>query len=59
MIATTTLIAFQIKLVKHESIILAIAFFIFFGFLDGLFWGASYRKVPEGAWVPLMFGCIL
>lgn len=25
----------------------------------GLFWGAAVRKIPEGAWVPLMIGCIL
>ena len=25
----------------------------------GLFWGAALRKVPEGAWVPLMMGVIL
>ena len=24
-----------------------------------LFWGASFKKVPEGAWVPLMFGVVL
>ena len=25
----------------------------------GLFWGASVKKIPEGAWVPLMIGIIL
>ena len=25
----------------------------------GLLWGAALRKVPEGAWVPLMIGIIL
>ena len=25
----------------------------------GLFWGAALKKVPEGAWVPLMMGVIL
>lgn len=24
-----------------------------------LFWGASFKKVPLGAWVPLVIGCIL
>jgi len=38
---------------------LAIAWFLFFGFLDGLFFGASLEKVPHGAWIPLMVGCIL
>jgi K+ transporter len=27
--------------------------------LAALFWGAAFRKVPAGAWVPLMIGCIL
>ena len=59
MITTTALISFQIVLVKRKPVLLALAFFVFFGFFDGLFWGASFRKVPEGAWVPLMFGVVL
>ena len=59
MITTTALISFQIVLVKRRPVLLALAFFVFFGFFDGLFWGASFRKVPEGAWVPLMFGVVL
>ena len=27
--------------------------------LTGVLWGAALRKVPEGAWVPLMIGIIL
>ncbi|KAI0072602.1 potassium transporter [Panus rudis PR-1116 ss-1] len=59
MFTTTTLIAIQIVCVKHLPIVAAVAFFIFFGFIDGLFWGAALKKVPEGAWVPLMIGVIL
>lgn len=59
MFTTTLLIALQIKYVKNLSVIAAVAFLLFFGFLDGLFWGASLRKVPDGAWVPLMMGLIL
>ncbi|OSX64573.1 hypothetical protein POSPLADRAFT_1073955 [Postia placenta MAD-698-R-SB12] len=59
MFTTTLLIALQIKYVKNLSVIVAVAFLLFFGFLDGLFWGASLRKVPDGAWVPLMMGLIL
>lgn len=79
MFSTTTLIALQIVSVKHLPVILALAFFIFFGFFDGvnlilcsnilvtcwpyvpsgLFWGAALKKVPEGAWVPLIIGIIL
>jgi len=34
-------------------------FFVFFGFFDGLFWGASLKKIPQGAWVPLTIGLVL
>ncbi|THH10121.1 hypothetical protein EW145_g1548 [Phellinidium pouzarii] len=59
MFATSVLIALQIRLVKRKPLVFALAFLLFFGFLDGLFWGASLRKVPNGAWVPLMIGLIL
>ncbi|KAG6860099.1 hypothetical protein C0995_015732 [Termitomyces sp. Mi166 len=59
MISTTVLIAVQIYYVKHRSPLLALCYFLVFGFFDALFWGASYKKVPHGAWVPLMMGLIL
>jgi uncharacterized membrane protein YdfJ with MMPL/SSD domain len=34
-ISTTTLIAIQMKFVKHMHVAFALAFFAFFGFLDG------------------------
>jgi len=59
MISTSTLIAVQMRYVKGLPIIVALAFFVFYGFIDGLFWGASLRKVPQGAWVPLMLGGLM
>ncbi|KAF8266790.1 potassium transporter [Lactarius quietus] len=59
MFTTTVLIAMQIRYVKHLPIIVSILFFLFFGFFDGLFWGASLKKIPQGAWVPLIIGLIL
>ncbi|KAI0060612.1 potassium transporter [Artomyces pyxidatus] len=59
MFSTTVLISIQMRYVKHLPIIVALAFFVFFGFLDGLFWGAALKKVPDGAWVPLTIGCVL
>ncbi|KAJ3576321.1 hypothetical protein NP233_g493 [Leucocoprinus birnbaumii] len=59
MFTTTVLIALQTVYVKQLSVIVAITFFLVFGFFDGLFWGASLKKVPAGAWVPLMIGLIL
>lgn len=58
MFVTTTLITIQIPHVKHKPWILAIAWLLFFGFFDGLFWGAALRKVPTGAWVPLVIGAV-
>ncbi|KAI0032636.1 potassium transporter [Vararia minispora EC-137] len=59
MFTTTALVSLQVVFVKQRPIILAILLFLFFGFFDGLFWGASLRKVPMGAWVPLTIGCVL
>jgi KUP system potassium uptake protein len=78
MISTSTLVAVQMRYVKRLPILVAVSFFIFYGFIDGahlifivllglctdwmiegLFWGASLRKVPTGAWVPLMLGLIM
>jgi KUP system potassium uptake protein len=76
MFASTVLIALQTRYVKQLPIAVGLAFFIPFGFFDGmsfvwilllltslrntgLFWGASLKKVPYGAWVPLMIGLIL
>ncbi|KAH9055356.1 potassium transporter [Lactarius vividus] len=59
MFTTTVLIALQMRYVKFLPVIVPIMFLVFFGFLDGLFWGASLKKIPHGAWVPLMLGVIL
>ncbi|KAF8318169.1 potassium transporter [Clavulina sp. PMI_390] len=59
MIVTSTFIAIQIYCVKHLPIVVSFLYFVPFVFLDGIFWGASLRKVPTGAWVPLMIGSIL
>lgn len=56
MLSTSVLIAIHIRYVKKFSIFLALAYVVFFGFLDALLWGASLKKVPEGAWVPLLIG---
>ncbi|KAI9460347.1 potassium transporter [Russula earlei] len=59
MFTTSILISMQMRYVKHLPYIVGISYLLFFGFLDGLFWGASLKKVPQGAWVPLMIGLIL
>ena len=59
MFATTTMITLQITYVKHKPWILAVAWLLFFGFFDGLFFGAALQKVPHGAWIPLLIGTVL
>jgi KUP system potassium uptake protein len=59
MFTTTVMIAIQMRYVKGWPIASGLIFFVVFGFFDGVFWGASLRKVPHGAWVPLMIGIIL
>ena len=59
MFSTTILIGISIFYRKKMHWIYSVMFVGFFGFFDALFWGASFRKVPQGAWVPLMIGVIL
>lgn len=56
MFSTTILIGVHIRYVKMLPGVVALAYLLVFGFFDGLFWGASLRKIPHGAWVPLMIG---
>lgn len=59
MTSTSVLIAVHIFYVKKLPLILALGYFAIFGFFDALFWGASLKKVPHGAWVPLVIGVVL
>ncbi|KAJ3818862.1 potassium transporter [Lentinula raphanica] len=59
MFSTSVLLAVQMVYVKHWPVVIGLAYFVVFGFFDGLFWGAALKKVPHGAWVPLMIGLIL
>ncbi|KAF8195375.1 potassium transporter-domain-containing protein [Pholiota molesta] len=53
------LLAVQMRYVKGWPVLIGVGYFLIFGFFDGLFWGAALKKVPLGAWVPLMIGVIL
>lgn len=59
MISTSVLISVQMHYVKRWPVVVEIGFFLTFGFFDALFWGASLKKVPHGAWVPLAIGTVL
>lgn len=41
LIITTTMLAISVVHLKHLPVLAGIVFFLFFGFLDGLFWGAT------------------
>ncbi|KAJ3506567.1 hypothetical protein NLJ89_g6796 [Agrocybe chaxingu] len=59
MFSTSLLLTIQMRWVKHLPIIVGIGYFLTFGFFDALFWGAALKKVPLGAWVPLLMGGVL
>jgi KUP system potassium uptake protein len=59
MFSTTVLLAIHMYYRKMWPLLVAIAFFLIFGFFDGLLWGSALKKVPLGAWVPLMIGIVL
>ncbi|KAK7032599.1 hypothetical protein VNI00_012862, partial [Paramarasmius palmivorus] len=59
MFSTDVLLAVQMHVVRRWPIIIGVTYFLTFGFLDALFWGASFRKVPHGGWVPLVIGVVL
>ncbi|KAJ9120623.1 hypothetical protein QFC22_002552 [Naganishia vaughanmartiniae] len=59
MFITTTMLALHIPFIKNIHWALGMAFLLIFGFFDGLFVGAAVKKVPHGAWFPLVIGTVL
>ncbi|CAH2041000.1 unnamed protein product [Thlaspi arvense] len=53
MLVTTCLMSLVIVLCWHQSVFLAIAFVVFFGTIEALYFSASLIKFLEGAWVPI------
>ncbi|KAF8390764.1 hypothetical protein HHK36_025291 [Tetracentron sinense] len=58
MFVTTCLMALVIIFVWQRSYLLAAAFLLFFGFIEGVYLSASLMKVPQGGWVPLVLSFI-
>ncbi|KAH9627193.1 hypothetical protein KSS87_020739 [Heliosperma pusillum] len=58
MLVTTCLMSLVIVLCWHKSVFLAIAFVLFFGALEALYFSASLIKFLEGAWVPIALAFI-
>jgi KUP system potassium uptake protein len=48
MLSTTILLTVQMLWVKHWPVVVALGYLLTWGFFDGLFWGASLRKIPHG-----------
>ncbi|KAE9597789.1 hypothetical protein Lal_00041515 [Lupinus albus] len=55
---TTWLTSLIISLVWHRSLIVSIAFFIFFGSIEVLFLSSYCMKIPKGGWVPLLLSAV-
>ncbi|KAH0919867.1 hypothetical protein HID58_027527 [Brassica napus] len=53
MLVTTCLMSLVIVLCWHKNILFAIAFVVFFGTIESLYFTASLIKFLEGAWVPV------
>jgi len=57
--STSILLGISMYYVKGWPWIIGVGYIIIFFFFDALFWGAAFKKVPHGAWVPLIIGVIL
>jgi KUP system potassium uptake protein len=59
MLVTTCLMSLVIMLCWDRSPWLALAFFLFFGSIEALYFSASLIKFLEGAWLPILLALIL
>ncbi|MCO5552631.1 hypothetical protein L7F22_006146 [Adiantum nelumboides] len=58
MLVTTCLMFLVMVIVWQKSVLIALAFLLFFGAIECLYFSASLTKVREGGWVPLAFSII-
>ena len=54
----TWLTSLVINLVWHQSLLVAIAFVLFFGSIELLFLSSYCMKIPKGGWVPLVLSAV-
>lgn len=59
MLVTTCLTSLVMILCWHKPPILALAFLVFFGSIEALYFSASLIKFLEGAWLPILLALIL
>ncbi|XP_077212330.1 potassium transporter 4-like [Tasmannia lanceolata] len=57
MVITTCLMTLVIIFIWQRSIMLAMAFLIFFGIIESVYLSAAIMKVPQGGWAPLVLSC--
>ncbi|GLJ46251.1 hypothetical protein SUGI_0974440 [Cryptomeria japonica] len=58
MFVTTCLMTLVIVIVWQKNVILAIVFLLFFGSIEGVYLSASFTKVPQGGWAPLVLAMV-
>ncbi|XP_015971144.1 potassium transporter 4 [Arachis duranensis] len=58
MFVTTFLMTLVAIFVWQKSVVIAIAFLLFFWVIEGTYLSAAFMKVPQGGWVPLVLSCI-
>lgn len=59
MLITTLMIALAMIQLKGFPVLVALAYFLLAAFIDCLFFGASLKKVPHGAWFPLGLAVVI
>ncbi|GFS34395.1 K+ uptake transporter 3 [Actinidia rufa] len=58
MFITTFLMALVLVFVWQRSILVAAAFLLVFGFIEGVYLSSAFMKVPQGGWVSLVLSFI-
>lgn len=58
MLVTTCLMSLVMVIVWQKSVFIALAFLLFFGSIECLYFSASLTKVREGGWVPLVLSIL-
>nr|CAB3470277.1 unnamed protein product [Digitaria exilis] len=58
MIVTTCLMSLVIVLCWNKNVVFALAFLLFFGAIEAIYFSASLVKFHEGAWVPVVLSFI-
>lgn len=58
MFITSFLMALVLIFVWQKNILLAVAFLLFFGFIEGVYLSSALIKVPQGGWISLVLSVI-